>query len=127
MSNIESKENMLCAACYDDNYEAAKKILDENPGMNLNYDGSGSSGKRGFGSPLILTGCKKIGELLVENGADVNFRSQWNDGITALDSAEKTRNYTTGYRKGEDKYNQISEFINWLKGIGAKSCKYLNP
>ena len=66
-------------------------------------------------------------DIFIKNGADVNFRSQWNYGITALDSAENTRNYTTGYRKGEDKYNQISEFIDWLKGIGAKSCKDLNP
>jgi len=109
----------LILACIKDDYDLVKDILEKNPDLDLNFEYYISK-SGGNGTPLILTGKKEIAELLINNGADVNYKDKMHNGITALDSAINTRDTKTGYRKGEEKHGQISELISYLLSQNAK-------
>ena len=112
-------EVSLLDACYKDDLELVKNILEENPNINLNFEHYISK-SGGNGTPLILTGKKEIAELLIKNGANINYKSTLNDGITALDSAINTRDTKTGYKKGEKNHQQILELISYFESLNAK-------
>lgn len=120
--DLTELEISLLDACYKDNLELVKNILAENPNMNLDFEHFISK-SGGNGTPLILTGKKEIAELLIKNGADINYKSTLNDGITALDSAINTRDTKTGYKKGEENHQQILELISFLESKNAKKGK----
>lgn len=112
----------LTLACIEDDYDLVKKILEQNPNLDLNFEYYISK-SGGNGTPLILTGKKEIAEFLINHGADVNYKDKMHNGITALDSAIKTRDTKTGYRKGEEKHNQICELISYLESLNARKAK----
>ncbi len=112
----------LTLACIEDNYDLVKNILEQNPNLDLNFEYYISK-SGGNGTPLILTGKKEIAELLINHGADVNYKDKMHNGITALDSAIKTRDTKTGYKKGEEKHQQICELISYLESLNAKKGK----
>lgn len=116
----EKIKDQLTLACYNDDYDKVKNILDicpDNIDLDFEYDRSKSGGN---GTPLVLTGDKEIAKLLIAHGADVNYKYNIHDGITALDSAINTRDTKSGYRAGEEKYKQICDLIAYLESIGAK-------
>jgi len=112
----------LANACYGDNLEDTKEILSQNSNLDLNKIVYADIGKRGNGTPLVLTGSKEIGELLINNGAKINhicILSEYNK-ITALDSAleELTKLKT----KDDDIFlNMIQEYVEYLKLNSAKT------
>lgn len=114
----------LILACIEDDFDLVKNILENNPTLNLNFEYYISK-SGGNGAPLILTGKKEIAELLIKNGADVNYKDKMHNGITALDSAIKTRDTKTGYRKGEERYEQICQLISYLESQNAKKAEEL--
>lgn len=116
-NNIKDK---LTLACYEDDYDRVKNILDicpDNINLDFEYYRSKSGGN---GTPLMLTGDKAIAKLLIEHGVNVNHKSKMHSGVSALDSAMNTRDTKTGYRVGEEKYQQICDLIAYLESIGAK-------
>lgn len=121
LDNIQLK---LILACIEDDFDLVKNILENNPTLNLNFEYYISK-SGGNGTPLILTGKKEIAELLIKNGADVNYKDKMHNGITALDSAIKTRDTKTGYRKGEERYEQICQLISYLESQNAKKSEEL--
>lgn len=112
--DLTELEISLLDACYKDNLELVENILEENPNMNLNFEHHISK-SGGNGTPLILTGKKEIAELLIKNGANINYKSTLNDGITALDSAINTRD-----KKDEKNHQQILELISYFESLNAK-------
>ncbi len=113
-------KDKLTLACYEDDYDKVKNILDICPDhINLDFEYYRSK-SGGNGTPLILTGDKEIAKLLIAHGADVNYKYNIHDGITALDSAINTRDTKTGYKVGEEKHQQICDLIAYLESIGAK-------
>ena len=116
----EAKE-ALFVACEKDNYDEVKKILEEHK-INLNAP-LGSSEKPRNGTALILTGDKKIGKLLLEKGARVNYvYKNVIHSFTALDSAENTLNKMND---SDDRKIMIVEYIKFLKDNEAKTYKDL--
>lgn len=119
INELENIQRELIIACIEDNFDLVKNILENNSSFDLNFEYYISK-SGGNGTPLILTGKKEIAELLIKYGAEINYKDKMHHGITALDSAIKTRDTKTGYRKGEEKYQQISELISYLKSKNAK-------
>ncbi len=115
----EEKEEYIALfnACYMDNFEKVKAILDEFPTINLNAPLLPAKSRRN-GTALIYTGDAKIGELLMKKGAHVNYVYQ-NDKhtFTALDSAENTLNNMNGLNDGKI---MIEKYIQFLKKHKAK-------
>lgn len=114
--DLTELEISLLDACYKDNLELVENILAENPNMNLNFEHFISK-SGGNGTPLILTGKKEIAELLIKNGADINYKWAVNSRITitALDSAINTRD-----KKDEKNHQQILELISYFESLNAK-------
>ncbi len=81
-------EQKLCVACKEDDVELVKQILEKNSNINLNATQIyGTKGRNG--TPLILTGSKEIGELLLAAGASINYINPTGN-YTALDSINET-------------------------------------
>lgn len=80
----------LFYACQEDNYGEVEKILSKNNDINLDTPLLPPTSRRN-GTALIFAGNAKIGKLLIDNGAEINFIYK-NDiaSFTALDSAENT-------------------------------------
>lgn len=112
----------LAVACYQDDYDKVKMILDKYPKIDVNNP-TLHSPNRGNGTPLILTASSEIGKLLIEKDADVNYIYD-NSGtpITALDSANKelTKQTTSDVVKA-----MSVEYIAFLKDNGAKTYEEL--
>jgi len=90
MEEEKQEYTALFNACYMDNFEKVKVILDEFPDIDLNAPLLPSISRRN-GTALIYTGNAKIGKLLIEKGALVNHIHKNNlHSFTALDSAENT-------------------------------------
>jgi ankyrin repeat protein len=121
---LDKIQKELIIACIQDDFISVKNILEKNPNLDLNFEYYISK-SGGNGTPLILTGKKEIAELLLKHGADINYKDKMHNGITALDSAIKTRDTKTGYRKGEEKHDQICELISYLLLNNAKQSKDL--
>ena len=107
----------LFNACYMDNFEKVKAILNEFPDIDLNAPLLPSKSRRN-GTALIYTGDAKIGKLLLEKGARINYVYK-NDihSFTALDSAENTFNKMND---ADDKKIMIETYIEFLKNNKAK-------
>lgn len=83
----EKPEFRLARACYADDKNEVRYLIDKFPDIDLNAIVL-SSPTKGNGSALILTGKKEIAQLLIEKGADVNLvYDTGTTKITALDSA----------------------------------------
>jgi hypothetical protein len=118
--NENETYHQLADACYFDNLNDLKEVLNQNNNLDLNKNVFANAGKRGNGTPLILTGTKEIAKLLIENGAKINFiHDTGSNKITALDSAiqELTKQ---SVRENEEKQNQIKDLILFLESQGAK-------
>ena len=135
MSNFEI-EKKLCGACKADEYKTVKEILEkakaEGYKIDLNvsyiYRSQGAAG-----TPLILTGCEKIGKLLLDNGAKVNYIDE-ERGFTALDSINETiekteqalknvkiNNSPEEEKEHEQKLAKYKAFKLFLENNGAKT------
>jgi predicted HTH transcriptional regulator len=116
----------LAKACYDDNVEEVKKILNTHKNLDLNLPIHSYSGKRGSGTPLILTASKEIGKLLLRYGADINYIYSINKftKITALDSAIKELTKLKA-KKNKKFKKMVKEYIEFLKNNGAKTYEEL--
>lgn len=141
--SIEEKEiiqQKLCYACYIDNVDLVKKLLEENSDIDLDAVHS-SIGKCGIGTPLILTGIKEIGELLLNAGASINYVLSHNEfcNFTALDSINLTIkreestldivrscNGEAEAAKKLEKIKKYNEFRAFLISKGAKTYEELN-
>ena len=71
MMNENEIYHKLANACYSDNLEDTKEIFSQNNNLDLNKIVYASAGKRGNGTPLVLTGSKEIGKLLIDNGVKI--------------------------------------------------------
>lgn len=115
----ESSELKLARASYADNVDEVLYLLSKYPTTDVNAIVEHSP-NRGNGTPLILTGSKKIAEALIQKGADINLiYNNGRENITALDSAlkelEKER-----VKENEIIKQKIEELIDFLKSKGAK-------
>ena len=112
-------EYELAIACYKDDYKKVSSILKNNPDVDVNAAVIHSP-TRGNGTPLILTGDKKIAQLLLEKGADVNktYLASNDIEITPLDSAyiELTK---SPVKENPTQTKRIKDFINFLEEHGA--------
>jgi hypothetical protein len=117
----EPPEYQLALACYMDDVERVRTLLDRYPSMDLDAAVIHSK-SRGNGTSLVLCGCVEIARLLVEHGADVN-RVYFNgsDSITPLDSARKE---LTKYpvRTDSERAASIINLIKYLDSIGGRSA-----
>ena len=112
----------LAQACYDDNFEKVKSIIENNPHIDLNHQVLYSK-TRANGAPLILIGDPKIGRYLVERGAKVNQEYEHSGKfITALDSAKKE---LTKENTSDDVKAMVKEYIAFLESKGAKTYEDL--
>lgn len=85
----EKPEFRLARACYADDANEVRYLIDKFPNIDLDAIVL-SSPTKGNGSPLILTGKQEIAQLLIEKGADINLvYDTGTTKITALDSAYK--------------------------------------
>ncbi len=85
----EKPEFRLVRACYADDTNEVRYLMDKFPDVDVNAIVI-SSPTKGNGTPLILTGKQEIAQLLIEKGADVNLvYDAGTTKITALDSAYK--------------------------------------
>ena len=106
----------LTRAAYRDDIEAVRKILEDNPSIDVNEKFTGCS--RGNGSPLVLTGSVEIAELLISKGADINLVNGLSEKFTALDSAYKELTKLK-VRESSEKTAKINELITFLIGNGG--------
>ena len=112
----------LAKACYDDDFEEVKRIMDKHPEIDLNHQTLHSK-SRANGAPLILIADPKIGRYLVEKGAKVNQEYKHNGiYITALDSAKEE--LTKGGTSEEVKI-MVKDYITFLEDKGAKTYEEL--
>ncbi|MFV8346883.1 ankyrin repeat domain-containing protein [Flavobacterium sp. ZB4P13] len=83
--NSWMKVNLLITAVNNDNYEIAKKLIENK--ANVNW-------KDGFNTDALLYACSKgnikIVNLLLENGADINSKD--NQGNSVLSAAKESNN-----------------------------------
>jgi hypothetical protein len=115
----DKAELRLVRACYSDNLDEVKYIIDSHPNIDVNAAVIHSK-SRGNGTPLIVAGSRDIGRVLLENDADVNVvYDTGSKKITALDSAYKE---LTKKRvlTNETIKEQTEEYILFLKENGAK-------
>ena len=125
LNHNDSIEYTIAKASYNDNLSKVKSILKKNKRIDLNATVNYSS-KRGNGTPLILTGSKKIAKLLIENGAFINkVCYKGNNKITALDSALKELEKAP-IQDSKDKIKNAKKLIKFLKANGAKKYTDLN-
>lgn len=116
----QSNEAQLTIASYRDNFEEVKAIIEQEDNLDLNAS-VWHSPTKGNGTPLILTGAKKIAELLIKNGANINFiYNSGNNKFTALDSALKELEKLS-VKESKEKTEDINELIDFLKENGAKT------
>ena len=118
MEEERQEYTALFNACDKDNFERVKAILDEFPDIDLNASLLPSISRRN-GTALIYTGNAKIGKLLVEKGALVNYVHK-NDlhFFTALDSAKNTLNKMND---SDNRKIMIEKYIEFLEEKGAKT------
>ena len=112
---FKQPEFCLVRACYVDNIEEVRYLLNKYPEVDVDAIVI-SSNIRGNGTPLILTGKADIVQMLIDKGADVNrVYNTGNSKITALDSAYKDLG-------NEDKaiHDDITALIALLKKNNAK-------
>ena len=80
----------LARACYADDLEAVRALLDENPELDLNtlVQAHTPDVRVHIGAPLVLTGRADIARLLVARGADPARAWRGSLKVTALSSAQ---------------------------------------
>ena len=116
----QSNEAELAIASFRDNFEEVKAIIEQEDNLDLNAS-VWHSPTRGNGTPLVLTGTKKIAALLIKNGANVNFvYNNGNSKFTALDSALKELEKIST-KEANEKLENINELVDFLKENGAKT------
>jgi hypothetical protein len=115
----QSLETQLAIASYMDNIDEVKAIIDTKESIDFNAS-VWHSPTKGNGTPLILTGLREIAQLLLDNGADINF--VYNTGtvkITALDSAYQELKKQSVINDTQAQ-KQIQDLIVFLESKGAK-------
>ena len=122
MREEKQEYTALFNACYTDNFEKVKEILDDFPNIDLNTPLLPSTSRRN-GTALIYTGDTRIGKLLIEKGALINYIYENNlYSFTALDSAENT---LKKMNDSDDKKIMLDKYIKFLKDNGAKTYEEL--
>lgn len=122
--DYECGELRLIRACYSDNADEVRFVLDKFPNIDVNAIVLHSP-TRGNGSALILTGSKEIAQLLLDRGAHINLIYDTGSAkITALDSAKKelTKSVTSADTNLPE---NIKELISFLESKGAKTYENL--
>ena len=101
----------LAKACVNDDFDGVKAVLEEFPNIDLNVGRNGT--------PLILTGSARIGKLLIDNKAKINYVFD-NGGVklTALDSANEE---LTKVNTSDEVKTMVKEYIVFLKDNEAKT------
>ena len=121
----KKNEHLLASAVYADDFKRVKKILSENPDLDLNKMMHAYAGKRGNGTPLVLAGTKEVAALLLSSDANINeVCSLGSVRITALDSALKELSKEP-VKNSKELLAKRKELVAYLKKNGAVRYKDL--
>lgn len=129
--NIGSTGAALARACYTDDFDALRALLDQHPELDLNTPVHvwTPDGKVHIGAPLVLTGRADIARFLVERGADPT--REWRGGlkVTALSSARldlkrarrrcRAADATDADREAERQLAALVEYFEALAVVAA--------
>lgn len=129
--NVSPTGDALARACYADDLEAVRALLDKNPELDLNtlVQAQTPDGRIHIGAPLVLTGRAEIARLLVARGADPARTWRGSLKVTALSSAQldlrrarrrcSSSDATEADRVAE---RHLAELVEYLEALAAATA-----